>query len=291
MDPSPLRTGSPYRVAVMTFGPLVTAEWLDDHLGDDDLVVVDVRWSVADGAKRTDYEAGHIPGAVFADLDVDLSGPSSPATGRHPLPTAIAFADALGRLGIGDITRVVAYDDAGGIIAARLWWMLDILGRDVAVLDGGIQVWDGKLSTVGQKPNEASFTARPWPVGRCISIDALHSMLDGDVVVLDARSVDRYAHGAEIDPRPGHIPGALSAPATDNLRDGRWARPGALNEHYRSLGAEGENVIAYCGSGVTACAALLGRRLAGLPEGRLYVGSWSQWGSDPDRPATEGPTA
>lgn len=273
----------------MTFGPLVDAAWLTEHLDDDDLAIIDVRWSVADGPKRADYEAGHIPGARFADLDADLSAPPSPETGRHPLPAPIAFAEAIGRLGVGDITRVVVYDDAGGMIAARLWWMLDTIGRDVAVLDGGIQAWTGTLSKAKVKPSDATFTPRPWPDDRRIAIDALESMLDTDLVVLDTRSADRYAAGAEIDPRPGHIPGAMSAPATDNLDgEGRWKSPRRLRHHYEELGADGENVVAYCGSGVTACADLLGRRIADLPPARLYVGSWSQWGSDPERPATEG---
>lgn len=272
----------------MTFGPLVSAEWLADHLDDEDLAIIDVRWSVADGPKRADYEAGHIPGARFADLDVDLSAPPSPETGRHPLPAPIAFAASIGRLGVGDITRAVVYDDAGGMIAARLWWMLDIIGRDVAVLDGGVQAWTGKLSKAKVKAADTTFTPRPWPDDRRIAIDALASLLD-ESVVLDARSEERYAGGAEIDPRPGHIPGARSAPASDNLDgEGLWKSPRRLRYLYEELGADGENVVAYCGSGVTACADLLGRRLAGMPDGRLFVGSWSMWGADESLPAEVG---
>lgn len=266
------------------FGPLVSAAWLAAHRRD--VTVVDVRWSVAGGPARTDYEAGHIPGAVFADLDVDLSAPASPTAGRHPLPAPDRFAAAMARLGVGDGDRVVAYDDAGGIIAARLWWMLDALGEQVAVLDGGIAAWDGPLETGAVEPAPARFTPRPWPADRVVDADGVAGAADG-VTVLDGRAADRYRHGADIDPRPGHVPGAHSAPATDHLAGGRWRPATELYELHAGLGATGD-VIAYCGSGVTACALLLGRRLAGLPDGRLYPGSWSQWGADPTRPATEG---
>ncbi|MEZ5168981.1 MAG: sulfurtransferase [Acidimicrobiales bacterium] len=266
------------------FGPLVSGVWLVEHLDDPDLVVVDTRWSVADGPGRGAYEAGHIPGAVFADLDTDLSAPASPAAGRHPLPEPSAFAAAMSALGIGDATRVVVYDDAGGIIAARLWWMLDVLGSAVAVLDGGIVAWPGALSTVAPVVEPVSFTVAPWPIERMVTADELMALL-GTTTIIDARSAERYAAGSEIDPRPGHVPGARSAPATANLANGRWRDPAALAAHYVEVGADGPDVVAYCGSGVTACADLLGRRIAGLPDGRLYVGSWSQWGADASRPA------
>lgn len=271
----------------MTSGPIVSAAWLAEHL-DDDHVIVDLRWSVEEGPKRAAYEAGHIPGAVFADLDADLSAPASPGAGRHPLPTPIAFAEAMGRLGIGDRTRVIVYDDVGGVIAARLWWMLDVLGREVAVLDGGIDAWDGDVSSAPVTPAEAVFTPRPWPATAKASADEVAAALGAGAVLLDARSPDRYAQGGPVDPRPGHIPGARNVPAGANLAEGRWRRPRALRELYAEVGADGEDVIAYCGSGVTACADLLGRRIAGLPDGRLYPGSWSQWGADDDRPATTG---
>ena len=272
----------------MSFGPIVSPEWLAEHLDDEGQVIVDLRWSLADGPGHDAYAAGHIPGAVFADLDADLSGTASDAAGRHPLPTPLAFGDAMSRLGIGDRTRVVVYDDAGGLIAARLWWMLDVLRREVAVLDGGIQAWTGRLSTAKVKPDDAHFTARPWPEYMKVSADGVAMALDSESVLIDARSAERYADGGVVDPRPGHIPGARSAPASDNFDDGRWKSPRVLREIYEAVGADGEEVIAYCGSGVTACADLLGRRLAGLPDGRLYPGSWSQWGADEDRPVTEG---
>ncbi|MEQ8842008.1 MAG: sulfurtransferase [Acidimicrobiales bacterium] len=272
----------------MNFGPIVSPEWLAEHLHDEGQVIVDVRWTLADGPRRDAYDEGHIPGAVFADLDVDLSGAASAGAGRHPLPTPLAFGEAMGRLGIGDRTRVVVYDDAGGIIAARLWWMLDVLRRDVAVLDGGIQAWDGKLSKARMKADDAQFTPRPWPENARASADGVAAALAAGAVVLDARAPERYADGGAVDPRPGHIPGARNAPVADNLDGGRWKSPRRLLEVYEALDADGEDVIAYCGSGVTACADLLGRRLAGLPDGRLYPGSWSQWGADDDRPASTG---
>lgn len=273
----------------MNFGPIVSPEWLAEHLHDEGQVIVDLRWSVADGPGRSAYDAGHIPGAVFADLDTDLAGSASDAAGRHPLPTPIDFGQAMDRLGIGDRTRVVVYDDAGGVVAARLWWMLDVLRRDVAVLDGGIQAWEGKLSKANPKAADVEFTPRPWPVSARVSADQVAAALDADAVLIDARSADRYAEGSAIDPRAGHIPGARNAPVGANLDAGRWKTPRQLREVYEAAGADGENVIAYCGSGVTACADLLGRRLAGLPDGRLYPGSWSQWGADDDRPAKKGP--
>lgn len=272
----------------MTFGPIVSPEWLAAHVDDANQAIVDLRWSVADGPARDAFDAGHIPGAVFADLDVDLSGTASEAAGRHPLPTPIRFAEAMGRLGIGDRTRVVVYDDAGGVVAARLWWMLDVLGREVAVLDGGIQAWTGRLSSAKPTSPDAEFTPRPWPEPVRVSPDQVAALAD-DAVLIDARSPDRYAGGGPIDPRPGHIPGARSVPAGENLEGGRWRSPRELRRVYEDVGADGDDVIAYCGSGVTACADLLGRRLAGLPDGRLYPGSWSQWGADADRPVREGP--
>lgn len=270
----------------MSFGPLVDAGWVAQNL--DSVVVVDVRWSVAGGPGRAAFDAGHIPGAVFADLDVDLSASASLTEGRHPLPSPEAFAAAMSALGIGDSTPVVAYDDVGGVIAARLWWMLDSIGRPAAVLDGGIQAWVGPLSAVSTSPADASFTPVDWPGDRVISADELEATLGGSGVILDARSADRYAHGSEIDPRPGHVPGARSAPAADNLVDGGWRDAADLRIHYEELGAAGDDVVAYCGSGVTACADVLGRRLAGLPDTRLFVGSWSLWGAEPDRPAEQG---
>lgn len=263
------------------FGPVVSAEWLSEHLGAHDLVVVDCRWSLDGGPGLDAYEVGHIPSAVFADLDVDLSAPPSVDGGRHPLPTPDAFAAAMARLGVGDQSRVVAYDDAGGVIAARLWWMLDALGRDAAVLDGGLGAWEGPLASGAVTVAPATFTAAPWPEDRIISKGDLAASLDEGLVILDARALDRYAHGGAVDPRPGHVPTARNAPAGANLAHGRFRAAGELVDHYAAVGVDDSAaVVAYCGSGVTACADLIGLRLAGLPDARLFVGSWSAWGAD-----------
>ena len=191
-------------------------------------------------------------------------------------------------LGIGDNTRVVAYDDTGGITAGRLWWMLDVLGREVAVLDGGLTAWEGPLSTEVAVPDPAAFSAKPWPSDRIMTKAELRDALGSELVILDARAESRYAHGGEVDPRPGHVPGARSAPATDNLVDGRLAPQAVIAERYASLGVTGGPAVAYCGSGVSACMDLLAMRRAGLPDARLFVGSWSSWGADELLPIEEG---
>ena len=270
------------------FGPTVSAAWLADHLGDDGLAVVDSRWSLDGGPARAAFEDAHIPSAVFADLDVDLSAPASADAGRHPLPAPEAFAAAMSRLGIGDDSRVVVYDDAGGVIAARLWWMLDVLGRPAAVLDGGLAAWTGPMVNGPATVSPAAFTPVDWPANRVITKADLAASLGGAMTILDARAPDRYADGGPVDPRPGHIPGAVNAPAGANLVDGRFRDGADLADHYAALGASSDDVVAYCGSGVTACSDLLGRRLAGLPDAKLYVGSWSQWGADESLPNETG---
>ena len=271
-----------------SFGPTVSASWLAEHLYDDDLVVVDSRWSLDTGPGRDAYAQAHIATAVFADLDLDLSAPPSVEAGRHPLPTPEAFAESMSRLGIGDSTRVVVYDDAAGLIAARLWWMLDVLDRQAAVLDGGLTAWTGLMATGPSESAPAKFSVTPWPANRVISKLDLAASLGRGTPILDARAPDRYANGGPVDPRPGHVPGAINAPAGANLGDGVFRDADELAAHYEALGADGDDVVAYCGSGVTACADLLGRRLAGLPDARLFVGSWSQWGADETLPTETG---
>lgn len=263
--------------------PLVSADWLRDRL--DDVVVVDVRWYLDGRSGHKAYLEGHIPGAVFADLDTDLSDPPGPQ-GRHPLPSPEDFAVAMGRLGIGDDTSVVAYDDAGGMVAARLWWMLDSLGRSAAVLDGGIQAWGGPLETTRTTPEPADFTPQPWPRERFVTADEVDARRP-EAALLDARSAERHA-GVEnaIDPRFGHIPGAVSAPFAGNTDDsGRFRPREELEERFAAMGVdEHTEVIAYCGSGVSACSNLLALRLTGVHHTKLYVGSWSEWGADESRP-------
>ncbi len=262
--------------------PVVDGAWLAAHAGQ--VRIVDVRWYLQrPGEGRAAYDAGHIPGAVHLDLDTELSDPASPAAGRHPLPSPARFAQALGRAGIAAGTPVVAYDDAGGSIAARLWWLLDALGEPVAVLDGGLAAWPGRLSTDIVRPGPVERGARPWPAGRFRTAGQL-----AGAVLLDARTAERYAAGdPDLDPRPGHIPGARSAPWAGNLDPaGRFLDPDRLRARFGAV--LDAPVVAYCGSGVTACHDLLALRLAGARDLALYPGSWSQWGADAGRPAETG---
>jgi thiosulfate/3-mercaptopyruvate sulfurtransferase len=271
-------------------GPLVSAAWLESHLTT--VRVIDGRWYLDGRSGHAAYLRGHIPGAVWVDLDRELSAPASRESGRHPLPEPEAFADAMTRVGIGDATPVVVYDDARGSIAARLWWMLHILDHEVAVLDGGIDAWTGPRATDDVAPVPASppFTARAWPADRVVDADAVAAMLTrDDALVLDARTTSRYANGdPAIDPSPGHIPSARSAPWADNIDPdtGRVLTAGELRRRYDELGAaDAGTIVAYCGSGVTACHDLLALTVAGLGDRiALYAGSWSQWGADETRP-------
>lgn len=256
---------------------LITAEALLARLADPDLRLVDVRWWLTDPDKgRRDYVAAHLPGAVFADLDADLAAPVGP--GRHPLPDPVMFARRMEALGIGDDSDVAAYDDVGGTIAARLWWMLDDLGhRRVRVLDGGIAAWvatGGRLTDEVPVPSPGRLTlATRW--SRTIDRDALVPRL-GDVALIDARATERYRGDIEpVDAVPGHIPTAISRPTSGNLRaDGRFLAVDALRARFEPLG---DDVVTSCGSGVTACHNALAMRVAGLPAPLLYPGSYSDW--------------
>jgi thiosulfate/3-mercaptopyruvate sulfurtransferase len=257
--------------------PFVDAAWLAEHR--DDVVLADVRWYLDGRSGRAEYEAGHLPGAVFVDLDRHLAAPGSPQEGRHPLPDPETFARGMAEAGIGDDSTVVAYDDAGGVVAARLVWMLRALGLQAALLDGGLGAGDG-LETGATEPAPATFTARPWPPDRLATIDTL-----GDRLLLDARDRNRYAGEFEpVDPRPGHIPGARNLPARETIGpDGRLKPEGDLRAQLEQAGVTpGSEVVASCGSGVNACHTLLVLESLGL-RGRLFPGSYSQW-SHTDRP-------
>jgi thiosulfate/3-mercaptopyruvate sulfurtransferase len=268
--------------------PIVDAAWLNQNR--DTVVVADVRWYLDERDGRTEYDEGHVPGAVFVDLDADLAAPGSPAAGRHPLPDPEDFAAAMGRLGIGDDDTVVAYDDQGGVMAARLVWMLRATGHAAALLDGGIAAYDGPLETDEPAPAPKRFTATPWPEDRVASIDdAADSAAN---VVVDARQRERYlGEPNPLDPRAGHIPGARSLPARENLdATGRFLPPDELRRRLAAVGIDKPDtpVVSSCGSGVTACHNLLVMEHAGVGRGRLYPGSWSQWANDADRPVATG---
>lgn len=262
--------------------PLISPEALHDRLGSPKLRIVDVRWVLGEpGRGREAYDAAHIPGAIFLDVDEDLVAPSGP--GRHPLPTPQEFRTRLEAVGIGSEHSVVAYDDVGGWVAARLWWMLDDLGHeDVAVLDGGFQAWTGAGYPTTQEvpdfePAKLELADR-W--SKVIDLEGVRDRL-GDVVLLDARGAPRYRGETEpIDAVAGHIPTALSVPTAGNLGlDGRLLPASELRARFLALGADGSSrqVITSCGSGVSACFNSLAMRVAGLPDPILYPGSYSDW--------------
>lgn len=277
--------------------PVVGAEYLEQHPG---AVLADVRWYLDGRDGHAAFAECHLPGAVWVDLDRHLAAHGLPATeGRHPLPEPAAFARSMGELGIGDGSVVVAYDDTGGLTAGRLVTMLRWLGREAAVLDGGLAAWvaDGRPVATGPSPTPppARFTASPWPADRLVVADALPGMVASGGVVLDARVAERFrGEVALVDPRPGHVPGARNAPWSSVLGpDGRFRSPDDLRAHYAALGVTGDDVpvAAYCGSGVSACMNLVAMELAGLRPPRLYVASWSGWSADPERPAELGPAS
>lgn len=255
------------------------------------LVIADVRWYLDGRSGHDAFLAGHLPGAVWIDLDRWLAAPASPVGGRHPLPSPAVFAEGMAAHGIGDDTPVVAYDDLGGLVAGRLVWMLRALGRNAALLDGGLGAWPGPVERgPGRPPERASFTARPWPSDRLVGTEEVANRSPA-VVVVDARAPERYRGEVEpVDPRPGHIPGAHNLPLTGNLGpDGRFLDPEALRARFAEIGitapADAEQAVMYCGSGVSACHNLLALEAAGLGRARLYAGSWSAWSSDATRPA------
>jgi thiosulfate/3-mercaptopyruvate sulfurtransferase len=280
--------------------PLVDASWLAAHLDDPRVRIVDVRWYLAGKRGSDEYARGHIPGAVFVDLDRDLAAPATPARpGRHPLPSAADFAAVLARLGVERDTLVIAYDDAGGAIAARLWWLLRWFGHGGGrVLDGGISAWiaaGGALSTEVSTSTPApllALTEDPRGVVDKAEVSRLRS-LAGRAVILDARAAERFEGRVEpVDARPGHIPGARSAPFADNLVAGTGALrpPAELARRYAALGAlDADVVVCYCGSGVTACHDILALAIAGRDDVLLYEGSWSDWARDESLPAATGP--
>ncbi|MEZ4701985.1 MAG: sulfurtransferase [Rhodothermales bacterium] len=278
----------------MAFTTLVSADTLKTHLHDPSWVVVDCRFSLDDTERgRRAYAEGHVSGAYYAHLDEVLSGPILPGkTGRHPLPDPEEFARAVAGWGVTDHTQVVVYDDAGGGVASRLWWLLRWIGHErVALLDGGWNAWQqagGSVDTATPPAREGAVTVR-LDAGLVAEAEEVASRREaGDFVLLDARAYERFAGRVEpIDPVAGHIPGARSLPFGGNLDiDGRFLPPERLKARFAPLfeGVEESDVVCYCGSGVTAAHNLLAMAHAGYPGARLYPGSWSEWITDPDRP-------
>jgi thiosulfate/3-mercaptopyruvate sulfurtransferase len=269
--------------------PLISVDELAGRLDEPDVVVCDVRWYLTDTYRgRREYDIAHVPGAVFVDLHSDLAGGTG--GGRHPLPTTYEFAAHLSRLGIGRDDAVVAYDSAGGGVASRLWWMLRSIGHQrVAVLDGGYQAWEQAGHPTTDDVVARAPTAYPVVDGWRGTVDAddITSLVERGTTLVDARAADRYRGDVEpIDPRAGHIPGAINMPHLDNLgRDGLHRPAHELAERFADLGA---SPVVYCGSGVTACHDLLAMSIAGITDARLYPGSWSDWASQPDRPVATG---
>lgn len=254
-----------------------------------DAKLIDIRWALSDptGGRRA-YEAGHIPGAVFVDLEADITGPTG--AGRHPLPTQEQFQDAMRRAGIDDGDRVVVYDDSGGSVAARVWWLLRLFGHDdAAVLDGGVRAYTGELESGSVTPTPGNFVAREPDRSMYLTYDEVAHRDAGDVLI-DVRAPERYSGQSEpVDPVAGHIPGAVNAPFAGNLGDdGAYLPAAELRRRYEALGVRDGNAIVYCGSGVNACQAAVAIERAGLGRARVYAGSWSDWSAHSGAPVATG---
>lgn len=287
-------TGGPARVHTN----IVEAGELAKHLQDPSWRIVDCRFSLADpAAGHQSWRDAHIPGAVYANLDRHLAAPPSPETGRHPLPPVKAFVKRLGAWGIDENTQVVAYDDAGGAIAARLWWMMRWVGHEaVAVLNGGLAAWQAAELPVDDtlpEPEATTYTPQPRAETTVTSRQLRAMQTAGTGLVLDARDAERFLGEREpLDTKAGHIPGARNYPFSANLdADGRFLPAERLQACFEAAlqGVSPESVVAMCGSGVTACHNLLAMHVAGMHGARLYAGSWSEWITDPSRPVAAGP--
>ena len=281
----------------MTIGPLIDAPVLARELERGDCIVVDCRFTLTDAsAGRAAYERGHIPGARYAHLDDDLAREPLAGEGRHPLPDPERFAATLGRWGIVRNTAVVAYDEGSGAIAARLWWLLGWVGHARrAVLDGGFAAWQAAGLPVEQiepKVRARRYDAAPAEREAIVATADIAAAQGAGDLLVDARAAPRYRGEQEpIDPKAGHVPGARNRPFSANVTQaGRFRPPAELRAELTELlgGRAPDRLIAMCGSGVTACHLLLAMEVAGLPGGRLYAGSWSEWIRDPSRPIRAG---
>jgi len=283
----------------MPLAQLITADQLADNLAEPRLVILDCRFALEDvDYGQRSHAEGHLPGARFADLERDLSGPVvKGVTGRHPLPDPARLVERLRDWGIDDDSQIVLYDDGPGAFAARAWWLLAWLGKrdGVYLLDGGLSAWRAAqlpLTTEPPASRRGSFQGQP-DERLVVTAEQLRQSLDEPgLTLLDARALPRFRGEVEpIDPVAGHIPGALCAAFTDNLgSDGRFLPADRLRQRFAELlaGRSPEGLVAYCGSGVTACHNLFALCLAGYPLAPLYAGSWSEWITDPTRPVATG---
>lgn len=281
----------------MDYNTIISAEELARIVNNDDVRVFDCRFALKDpqgGLKN--YQAGHIPGAQFADMDTQLSSAMTETSGRHPLPAADSFLAQLRAWGVNNSTQVIAYDDISGAFAARMWWLLRWMGHTrVAVLDGGLQKWTESGQPLSQQDAQypsGDFSGRAnmqW----VLDIDTVRKELDADAITLiDARAADRYTgKDQKTDPVPGHVPGANNLPFGGNLtKQGTFAPADVIRQRFEPLVAAKSigQVVNMCGSGVTACHNLLALEIAGYEPTRLFVGSWSQWIRDSSRPVATG---
>ena len=278
-----------------TIGPLITVDELHQLITDDPaaVVVLDSRWNLGGPDGREEFESGHVPGARWVDLETELSGPAG-AGGRHPLPPYQVFAHGMRRVGVEETVPVVITDGGSTLPAARLWWMLTDAGhRDIRVLDGGFAAWVAAGLPVETGPDEpvapSEFAGHPGR-RRSVDVDAVAAGLGHGATLVDVRAHERFVGATEpIDPKAGHIPGAVNAPSTQNFRpDGRFRPAAELRSVFDDLEVDSAAVV-YCGSGITACQTLLAMEVAGIDGGTLFAGSWSSWVADPHRPIATGP--
>ena len=268
---------------------LISAAELRERVGDPKLRLADVRASLTDPeAGRRLFDAGHLPGAFFLNLEGDLSGPVGAHGGRHPLPDMFGFASTLRLHGVGDESEVVVYDDSGGVFAARLWWLLRYAGfKQVRVLDGGLSAWTAAglpLTQAVASSEPLALTLRLRPEMLADVTEVRNRLNDGRTKLFDARAPERFRGEVEpLDKKAGHIPGAFSKPYTENLEDGLFKSPERLRERFADV-RDGDDIILYCGSGVSAAHNALALSQAGIGGAKLYVGSWSDWVSYEENP-------
>lgn len=271
--------------------PLITANQLEEIINSgEDVLLCDCRFDLVDvQAGKKAYQEGHIPGAVYVDLDQDLSGPKTGKNGRHPLPSPQAWAQTKSRLGVDSNTLVIAYDNQGSVYASRLWWMLKATGHaKVQVLDGGLDAWNGPIGTYVRQPQATITPIAKMPyVGLVLADEVMANLQSKKSIIIDARANDRfYGQNETLDPVGGHIPGAINYCFRENLSGKSFKTPEQLYKDFHALlgSTKASKVIHQCGSGVTACHNLLAMEVAGLKDSRLYAGSWSEWCADPIRP-------